>query len=260
MAEQHRNRTGLARHRVLDRELRRLHRGDRLLRLHDLLRDAAERAPRVPAAVIAGRLLIRGVQRKARRVAEIGQEQHRRTGQKGFERADQPVAEHPRPLPDHHAGPPRQPAIDLGHHAGQRLLAHRDHAHLVLDLGETLDDAPGMAAGDAEHILDPGFRQDARDQHPRRDFLAQHPLDRHRHSPRCALSLPSPEPEHNPLGAAPLIQPRKRGARACAARVRRASRAGDRRDSAAAFRQPHASDPAPLPPPRAARLRAPHYR
>jgi hypothetical protein len=49
----------LAGQRVLDRELRRLHRGDRLLRLHDLLGDAAEGAARVPAAVIAGRLLVR---------------------------------------------------------------------------------------------------------------------------------------------------------------------------------------------------------
>jgi hypothetical protein len=78
VTEQHRHRTGLARHRVLDRELRRLHRGGWVLRLHDLLGDAAESAARVPAAVIAGRLLIGGVQGEARRVAEIGQQHHRR--------------------------------------------------------------------------------------------------------------------------------------------------------------------------------------
>ena len=77
VAEEDRDGAGLARHRMLDRELRRLHRGGRLLRLHDLLGDAAEGAAGVPAAPIAGRLLIGRVQGKPRGVAEIGQQQHR---------------------------------------------------------------------------------------------------------------------------------------------------------------------------------------
>ena len=76
MAEQHRDWAGLAGHRMLDRELGRLHRGDRILRLHDLLGNPAEGAARVPAPVIAGCLLIGRVQGETRRVAEIGQQDH----------------------------------------------------------------------------------------------------------------------------------------------------------------------------------------
>ena len=180
LREQHRHRTRLPRQRVLDRKLRRLHRGDRLVRLHHLLGDAAERAPRIPAAIVAGRLLIRRMQMEPRRVGEIGEQQHGRTGEERLDRADQAVAQHPRPLPDHHARPARQPAIDLGHHAGERLLAHQHHAQRVLVLAQARDDAAGVAAGDAEHELDAGFLQHPPDQVGRRLFLGQHALDCHR--------------------------------------------------------------------------------
>ncbi len=83
------------------------------------------------------------------------------------------------PCPSMTPGTPGQPAVDLGHHPRQRLLAHRHHAHLVLHLAESRDDAAGMAAGNAEDVFDAGFRQDTRHQHPRRHLLGQHPLDRH---------------------------------------------------------------------------------
>ena len=189
MAEEDRDRPHLAGERVLDRELRRLHRLERLMRLHDLFGDAAKGAAGVPAAVIAGRLLIGRVQMEMRRVGEIGQQHHRRRRQKRLQRADQPVAEHPRPLPDHHAGPPGEPAVNLGHDPGERFLAHRDHAHLVLHLGESRDDAPGMPAGNAEDIFDAGLGQDPRHQYPRRCLLFQHPLDRHDILPGVCGSL-----------------------------------------------------------------------
>ena len=151
-----------------------------VMRLHHLLGDAAERAARIPTAVVARRLLIRRVQMERRRIGEIGQQQHRRTGQIRLHRADQAVAQHPRPLADHHARPPRQPAIDLGHHAGERFLAHQHHAQRVLVLAQARDDAAGVAAGDAEHVFDAGFLQHPPDQVGRRLFLGQHALDCHR--------------------------------------------------------------------------------
>jgi hypothetical protein len=198
MAEQHRNRPGLAGHRMLDRQLGRLHRGDRLLRLHHLLGDAAEGSPRVPAAVIAGRLLIRRVQAEARGIAEIGEEQHGRPRQMRLERANEAVAQDPRALAQEDARTPGQPAIDLGHDAAQRLLAHRHHAHLVLHLAQARDDAAGMPARYAEDVFDAGFRQHPRDQHTRRQFLGQHPFDRHLKSPpKTASACLATQPERN---------------------------------------------------------------
>ncbi len=213
MAEQHRHRTGLSGHRVLDRELGRLHRGDRLLRLHDLLGHAAKGAPRVPAAIVAGRLLVGRVQAKARRIAEIGQEQHGRTRQEGLERTNEAVAEHPRALPEHHTGAPGQPSVNFGHHPGQRLFAHGHHADLVLHLREARDDAAGMPARYAEDIFDAGFRQDAGDQHSGRQFLGQHPLDRHfRSSPgtaeACLARLPNTTRLHRRAATADSSPPR----------------------------------------------------
>src|SRR6516165_2023817 len=100
MAVEHRDRPWLASERVLYRQLRGLHGGDRVVRLHDVLGDAAECAARVPAAPIAGRLLVGCMQAKPRRVAEIGQEQHRRARQMRFDRAEEAVAEHPWTLPE----------------------------------------------------------------------------------------------------------------------------------------------------------------
>ena len=119
MAVEDRDRPRLPGQRMLDAELGRLHRGHRVVRLHDMLGDAAKGAPRVPAAPIAGALLIGRVQGKMRGVAEIGQEQHRRTRQMRLDDADHAVAEHPRPLPEQNPGPPRQPPVHLGHDPGQ---------------------------------------------------------------------------------------------------------------------------------------------
>ena len=116
---------------------------------------------------------------------EIGQQHHRRRRKIRLERADEPVAEHPRPLPDHHPGAPRQPAIDLGHDTGQRFLAHRDHAHLVLHLRQARDSMrPGMPARDAEDKFDPGLGEHPRHQHARWRLFLQHPLDGHGRSSR----------------------------------------------------------------------------
>ena len=185
---------------MLDAELGRLHRGDRFVRLHDVLGDAAEGAPRVPAAPVAGTLLVGRVQRKARRVAEIGQQQHRRARQMGLDYPDHPVAEHPRALPEQDAGSPRQPAIDLGHDPTQRLLAHQDGADRVLVLAQSLDDPAGMAAGNAEDHLDPGLFEHPRHERVRRHFLGQHRRDRHDlilPRLRQRQSLPCRPPEHN---------------------------------------------------------------
>jgi len=69
MAVEHGYRPRLAGERVLDRKLCRLHGGDRVMRLHDVLGDATKRAARVPAAPVAGRLLVgaRATQSAARR-------------------------------------------------------------------------------------------------------------------------------------------------------------------------------------------------
>jgi len=179
MTIEDRNRTRLSRERVFDPELRRLHRGDRLMRLHDVLGDAAKGAARVPAAPVAGRLLIGRVQGKPRGVAEIGQQQHRRARQMGLDRADQPVAEHPRPLSKQYAGAPRQPAIDLGHDPAQRFLAHQDGADRVLVFAQAGHDAAGVAAGNAKDHLDPGFFEHPGDERARRHFFGQHRRDRH---------------------------------------------------------------------------------
>src|ERR1700740_83041 len=95
MAVEHGDRSWLAGERVLYRQLRGLHGGDRVVRLHDVLGDAAEGAARVPAAPVAGRLLVGCMQAKGRRVAEIGQQQHRRARQVSLYRAEKAVAEHP---------------------------------------------------------------------------------------------------------------------------------------------------------------------
>src|ERR1700751_1478192 len=110
MAVEHGDRSWLADERVLYRQLCRLHGGDRVVRLHDVLGDAAEGAARVPAAPVAGRLLVGRMQRKARRVAEIGQKQHRRARQVSLYRAQEAVAKHPWTLPEQYTRPPRQPA------------------------------------------------------------------------------------------------------------------------------------------------------
>jgi hypothetical protein len=71
-AVEHRDRTRLARQRVLDGELRRDHGLDRLERLENLLRHAGEAAPRVPGAVVASAGLVGSMQGIGRGVAEIG--------------------------------------------------------------------------------------------------------------------------------------------------------------------------------------------
>jgi hypothetical protein len=150
-----------------------------------MLGDAAEGAPRVPASPIAGRLLIGRMQRKARSVAEIGQQQHRRARQICLDGAEQPVAEHPRPLAEQHPGPPRQPAIDFGHHPAQRFLAHQHGADRVLVLAEPRYNTAGVASRNAEYHLDPGFLENPGNQHARRHFFGQHRLDRHRITLPC---------------------------------------------------------------------------
>ncbi len=119
MGVEHGDRTRLSGERMFDRELCRLHRTDRVVRLHDVLGDAAEGAPRVPAPPIPGRLLVGRMQGEPRRVAEIGQQQHRRARQICLDGAEQPVAEHPGPLPEQHARPPRQTTVNLGHDPAQ---------------------------------------------------------------------------------------------------------------------------------------------
>ena len=164
---------------MLDAELGRLHRGHRVVRLHDLLGDAAKGAARVPAAPVAGPLLIGRMERKARGVAEIGQQQHRRARQMRLDDPDHAVAEHPRPLPQEHAGAPGQPPVNLGHDPAQQLLAHQDGADRVLVFAQARHDAPGVAAGDAEDHLDPGFFEHPGDERARRRLFGQHRLDRH---------------------------------------------------------------------------------
>src|SRR5438309_539541 len=55
-----------------------------------------------------------------------------------------------------------------------------------------------MAARNAENVFDAGLRQHPRDQDPRRQFLGQHPLDRHHPSSRLLYgSLPPQRRELN---------------------------------------------------------------
>ncbi len=230
------------------------------MRLHHVLGDAAEGAARVPAAPIAGRLLVGRMQRKARRVAEIGQQQHRRARQICLDGAEKAVAEHPRPLPQQYAGPPRQPSIDLRHDTAERLLAHQYGADRVLVLAEPGDDPAGMPARDAEHHLDPGLLQYPRDQRIGRRLFGQHRLDRHRillpRDLECR-SLPSPAAEDNAhpkrlLGNQPLA-----GATPCVLRDGAARLLRMRNFLNAIKEVPYPEEAAPGSAPRAARGQAP---
>jgi hypothetical protein len=68
----------------------------------------------------------------------------------------------------HRPGPPRSV-----------LFAHRHQAHRVLVFAEARDDPTGMAAGDAEDILDASFVKHAADQLAGKFGLGEHSLDRH---------------------------------------------------------------------------------
>ena len=155
----HRHRPGLARHRVLHRELRGLHARRGFVGGEHLLGHATEGLARIPHAVVAGAGLVGAVQVVARAVAEVGQQQHRRAGEQRLHRAEQAVAEHPRPLADDHARLAREPPVHLGHHAREALVAYGDGADLVLVVGERHEQPARVAAGDAEHHVDAGLGQ-----------------------------------------------------------------------------------------------------
>src|SRR5262249_47885957 len=65
MCVEHRYRSRLPGERMFDRKLGGLHRTNRVMRLHHVLGDAAERASRIPAPPIASRLLVRRMQCEA---------------------------------------------------------------------------------------------------------------------------------------------------------------------------------------------------
>src|SRR5580704_14319676 len=162
MAVEHRDRPRLAGERMLYRELRGLDCGDRVVRLHDVLRDAAEGAARVPAAPVAGRLLIGRVQCKARRIAEIGQEQHRRARQMSLDRAEKPVAEHPWALPEQHTRPLCQPEMPktISIPASSRTRATSAFAGVSsVSIGSIVIAFSSLACGSTELASSAGGRQ-----------------------------------------------------------------------------------------------------
>ena len=98
-----------------------------------------------------------------------------------FQRAEQTVAEHPRPLPDQHARQSAQAAVDFRHHAAERFLAHQHGADGVLLLLQAAENPPGVAAGNAEHHVDAGIAEHARDHVAGIGLLGHKVFHGHRH-------------------------------------------------------------------------------
>ena len=72
------------------------------------------------------------------------------------------VAGDPLALAHHDERPAGEAAVGLGHRRPDRLLAHLDRADRRVAV-EAREDRPGVAAGHAEHVLDPGLGQHVHD-------------------------------------------------------------------------------------------------
>src|SRR5262249_17837512 len=62
-----------------------------------------------------------------------------------------------------HAWLAGEPAIDVGHHGGLAFFPHEDGPDRRLMVVEGVEDRDRLASGHAEHVLDPGFLEDADD-------------------------------------------------------------------------------------------------
>ena len=113
---------------MLDGELRRLHGLDWLVGDKGLLRHAGERPARVGAAIVAGAALVGRMLGQRGDIGEVGQQQHGRAAEVRLERAEEAVGKHEDALPDGDAGLAGEAPVDLGHDAGELLVAHEHRA------------------------------------------------------------------------------------------------------------------------------------
>ena len=172
----HPHRAALAAERVLDGELSVLYRLHGVVRHGGVLGDRGERVARVERAVVAGAALIRRVLRIGRLVGQVGQQQHGRAAHVCLERAEQGVGEHEGALPDGYSRLAGEPAVHLGHHARELLVAHQHGANRLLAVVQGVVEPPHVAADDAEHHVDSGALKRAYDPDGRRSFCRQQRL------------------------------------------------------------------------------------
>jgi hypothetical protein len=149
--------------RMLDGELCRMHRLDRLTGDKSLLRHTIERPACVGAAVVAGAALVGRVLREWSDIGEVGEQQHGRAAEMRLERAEKAIGKQKDTLPDGNAGLAGKAPVYLGHDAGELLVAHEHRADGALVVVERVVEAAHVAAGDAEDHVDAGFLEHPND-------------------------------------------------------------------------------------------------
>ena len=155
---------------MLERNLQAVDALDRIGGHKGALGDGRKRLFGVPGAVVTGAGLVGAVLRVGGVIAQVGQQQHRRAGQMGFDRAEAGVQQKGR-LADGHARLAGQTAVGLGHYPGARLFADEHRPDRVSVVVQGVEQRPGIAARNAKDHIDPGLLKDADNGLTRRNGL-----------------------------------------------------------------------------------------
>ena len=145
---------------MLERNLQAVDALDRIGGNKGALGDGRKRLFGVPGAVVAGASLVGAVLRVGGIVAQVGQQQHRRARQMGFNRAEAGVQQEGG-LADGHARFAGQTAVGLGHHPGACLFADEHRPDRVPVVVQGVKQRSGIAARNTEDHIDPGLFKDA---------------------------------------------------------------------------------------------------